>query len=429
MIVKNPSHRPNVIERPRLLKKLEHVAEHKVTLISAPPGYGKTTLAAQFARHSVHPVAWHTVEERDRDVPNLHRQSLAALAQIDSSIKPFALPTVLSPGELAAQIADYLRAISTHEIIYILDDVQHLGGSLAAEMWLSTFVTLVPPNCHLILIGRTLPDLPLADIIARGELLTVSQEDLRLTPDEVDRLAAQVVDTKIRRARLHDLEQRLEGWPAGIVLAFYPLPLEVEQAILKGRGGPESLFDALAAPMLKSQPPDLRDFLLASSTLSRATPELCNRALQLTNSAELLDAVHTRNLFVSRTADGLVYHTLFRAFLQEQLKTTDHNMFVQLHRRAAEYFESVDESDEAFKHYLDAELPGGAAAVADRAAAAYFIEGKVETLLRWAARLAQTGEQSPNLLYRCAIVHGDRYEYAEAEQKLNDAEAVYSAQR
>jgi LuxR family maltose regulon positive regulatory protein len=233
--------------------------------------------------------------------------------------------------------------------------------------------------------------------------------------------------TVTKRRRFRDLEQRLEGWPAGIVLTFYPLPDEVEQAILKGQGGPEALFNALATPIMKSQPPEIRDFLLTSSTLSRVTPDVCDRALGLPNSAELLDAVQARNLFVSRTASGLVYHTLFRTFLQDQLKATEHNTFVSLHRRAAGYFETIDESDEAFKHYLEAGLPGPAAAVADRAATTYFIEGKVETLLSWAARLAQTAHQSPNLLYRCAIVHGNRFEYGEAEQKLNAAAAVFNA--
>src|SRR5215813_1665549 len=122
----NPLHRsPGLIERPRLLAKLRDVLQYKLTLVSAPPGYGKTTITAQFAHQAPSTVAWHTVEERERDIPNLYAHCLGALSQVDPKIESLSLRSGLAPSELAALVADHLRDNVSGEIIYVMDDVQH----------------------------------------------------------------------------------------------------------------------------------------------------------------------------------------------------------------------------------------------------------------------------------------------------------------
>src|SRR5689334_19452866 len=134
----------STIDRPRLLEKLQGVRDHKLTLISAPPGYGKTTLAAQFARQSPHPVAWHTIEERERDVPNLYARAKAVLEAVIQEMAALPPASGYTPGELAGFIAEHLREKVQGDLIYILDDVQHLTGSPPAETWLRTLVSLLP---------------------------------------------------------------------------------------------------------------------------------------------------------------------------------------------------------------------------------------------------------------------------------------------
>ena len=418
-----------VIDRPRLLSKLQGALEHKLTLISAPPGYGKTTLVAQFARQSPYPVAWHTIEERERDIPNLYNQSLAVLEQVAPGIKELAPPYGYATTELAALIADYLREKLPGDVIYILDDVHRLAGAPAAEAWLRALVALVPASCHLILLSRILPDLPLIEMIARREVLAIGQEELRFTSQEIYDLGNELLGAPPSPERTLEVAVRLEGWPAGTVLAFLPLPPDLERAILSGGEGPEALFDALAASMLEAQPSDIRDFLLASSTLSRITPVLCASVLELPNSVERLAEAQIRNLFLSRASGGLVYHTLFRNFLQRRLKVTDPNLFASLHIKAARWFMENDQVDEAFDHYLAAGLDEQAAAIAERISRAYFAQGKVETLLNWGAKLGRVRAQVPRVLHRCAIIHTDRYEYAEAETELDEAEAAFAARQ
>ncbi len=420
-------HTPGAIERSALLAQLSGALEHKLTVISAPTGYGKTTVVSQFAQQVPYPVVWHTVEPRERDVPNLYAHALAAIEQVTPDLQPIPETQNYAPGELAAFVADYLRDATESEILYVLDDVHHLAGSPAAEAWLHQLIALLPYNCHMILISRTVPRLPYAEMLARGEVLAIGQYELRFSVEEAAHLAQRMSGRELPQADIHTLVEWLEGWPAGIVLALQPLPPDLEQAMLGG-GGPEALFETLAVSMLNAQPPALRDFLLASSTLRRLTPELCASALGLRNSAHWLAEAQMRNLFLSRIAGGLVYHSLFRTFLQDQLRQQEPQRFADLHARAARWLEEQGDLEEAFEHYIAAAMPERAAALAERVAGAYFSQGRLETLLEWNARLAETDVPHPRLRYTCARILIDRYEYERAAAELDAAEEVFRAQ-
>jgi LuxR family maltose regulon positive regulatory protein len=420
-------HVSGVISRPRLLAKLQFALEHKLTLICAPPGYGKTTTAAQFAIQSPEAIAWHALEERERDLPNLYNQSLLALEPVAPGIRTLAPMPGFFPSELATLVTDYLRNNTSRRIVYILDDIQLISGSPAAEVWLQTFVERMPANCHLILIGRVLPNLPLTEMIARGEVLALGQEQLRFTPAEIYELAHVTSSTALSMAEAEDLAERLEGWPAGIVLALHPLPHDLEHLILHEGTGPEALFNSLAGSMLDAQPPGLRDFLLSSSTLLRMTPELCSTVLQISDSSHWLAEAQQRGLFLSKVSGGLVYHRLFRNFLQQQLKNDNPRLFLNFHTRAARWFEEHNWIDWSFEHYMAAGLIERAAKISDKVAHMYFSQGKVETLLEWRSGLGQVGIFAPSLLYNCACVHTDRYNYDEAEKALDEAHRGFLA--
>ncbi|HML20738.1 MAG TPA: tetratricopeptide repeat protein [Aggregatilinea sp.] len=429
-ILQRAAHIPHfsgVIQRPVLLERLQAVGDHKLTLVCAPPGYGKSTIVAQFAYQSSYVAAWQTIEERDRDVPNLYRQSLAALETVAAGIQDLpADPVGYTPGELSGLIADYVRNAVTDDFVYVLDDIQYLAGAPGAETWLRAMVSMMPANCHMVLIGRILPDLPLTEMIARREVLALGQEQLKFTPTEIDSLAREVLGLSPSPAEVYDLASRLEGWPAGVFLALRPLPADLEHAMLNGGEGPEGLFDALASLMLRAQPPALRDFLLASSTLERLTPDLCTAALGLRDSTHWISEVQSRNLFISRVANGLTYHRLFRTLLQRQLKETNPNLYYDLHARAARWFEDNNRIDEAFEHYLNAGLYKRAVMIAEQVSRSYFTQGKVETLLTWQNAIAKTGVVTPRLAYACALIHTDRYAYQLAEAELDQAETGFT---
>ncbi|HLZ81401.1 MAG TPA: tetratricopeptide repeat protein, partial [Ktedonobacteraceae bacterium] len=413
---------PRIIARPRLLAKLQAALQYRLTLISAPPGYGKTTLAAQFVLNISYPTAWHTIEERDRDLPILHSTALDALSYIAPEIKSLASSQGYTPTENVALISDYLRDNVADDFLYIVDDVHLLTGSPAAESWLQALVTLMPGNCHLILISRSLPSLPLAEMIGRGQVQAIGETDLSLTLDEVRELGKLNVDQIMSEVEIENLFNRLAGWPAGTVLAIQPLPTEIARASLSGGEGPEALFDALATAMLAAQPPRIRDFLLTSSTLSRLNPEALSAAFGITKVANLLAEIQSRNLFVVHAPGGMFYHLLLRRFLQKQLKETDPGQFALLHSQAAAWYEAQDQLDSALDHYLIAEQLAQASEIAARTAHACFAQGKWETLLKWNSRLRDVGASIPSLLYCCALIYSDRYDYEAAQRCLSEAE-------
>lgn len=414
-----------LIDRPRLLNKLQKALEHKLTLISAPPGYGKTTLAAQLARQSPYPVVWHTLDESQRDLPVLYQRALSLLESVAPGIQSLPPPYGYPASELAGLIIAYLRDHLDGDFIYIIDDVQLLAGSAPVETWLRTLVGNIPTACHLILLSRILPDLPLTEMISRREVLAIGQEELRLTVPEIHNLGREMLGSPMADSKAQELVKRLEGWPAGTVLALHPLPPDMERAMLREGVGPEALFDGLADSMLNALNPGLRDFLLASSTLTRLTPEICKSCLELTESTFWLSEILSRNLFLTRTTGGFVYHSLFRTFLQRQLKEADPQRFISLHTRAGHWFEQQDLIPEAFDHYIAAERLDQAVTISERVAEVYFTQGKAETLLSWGNKLQQVGTRVPRLSRACAKIFFDRYEYESVEIKLKDAEAGF----
>lgn len=419
---------PAVVERTRLLQKLEGVLQHKITLLCAPPGYGKTTLAAQFVRTLNCPVTWHAIEEQERDVPNLHTKCLAALDGIVPGVESLEFTRAKSVTEQATALANHLRGSIKKDIVYVFDDVQYLSGSSAAEVWLRTFATQVPSNCHLILISRTLPDLPLTELIAKREVLAIGQDVLRFTTDEVSRLAQTVFGLSLAEAQIEKMVGRLEGWAAGIVLALQPLPLELAESMLSGGSGPEALFDALADLMLNAQPPGLRDFLFISSTLTRITPELATSILELPNAAEWMAEALNRNLFLTRVSGGLVYHRLFRDFLQRRLAVQNPNLFNTLHVKAARWYEQNYMIDDAFEHYIIAGLAEPANELINQVAQTYYVQGRMELLLHWNEQLAEHNLANANLSYVCSAILIDRYDYDRAEIEIEKAEQLFAEQ-
>ncbi|MBI5669076.1 MAG: tetratricopeptide repeat protein [Chloroflexi bacterium] len=415
------------VQRDRLLRELTAAFAHKITLICAPPGYGKTTLVVDFTRQSQRPYAWHTIEERQRDLPNLFAQSLTALEQVAPGIGQFRALSGYTPRELAAVVTNYLRDTVREPFIYVLDDVHYLTGSPAAEAWLQALVALLPLNCHLILISRALPNLPITEMVARREVTAIGEQQLRFTPDEIASLA-DLFGSQLPPQRLNELYQSLEGWPAGTVLAFQPLPPEIEQVALNGGKGPEALFDALATGVVQVQSPTLRNFLLESSTLSHITPELCESVLEIPNSADRFAEALSQHTFLTQVPGGVIYHRLFRQFLQRQLSSQNPGRFTSLHLKAAWWFEQNDQIEDAVDHYISAGQHGLAIVLCERVASAYYAQGKVETLLGWKEYFEHMPVEAPKLFLMCAKIHTDRYDYETAATELHYAEQGFAAQ-
>jgi ATP/maltotriose-dependent transcriptional regulator MalT/two-component SAPR family response regulator len=418
---------PLLIERPRLLDTLNRAIRLKLTLVIAPPGYGKTTLVSQFIQTTTTPIAWQTLEKWDQDVPTLFKHSLKALSDAGVEISTPNPIDKKTAGELAILITDYLRDKVTTDFIYIIDDVHNLIESPDAEIWLRAFMATMPPVCHLILIGRSFPALSLTELVNHRELISIGKEQLKFSFDEV-RLLAEKVEPKLSTLQIDKIFARMLGWPAGSVLALQPLPVDIEAILFDGQQAPEALFNVLADQLFQAQSFTLQKFLLSSSTLSRMTPALCQEALGLTNSLEYLIEALDHNLFISEVTGGFIYHSLFREFLQHKFQTSNLAQFTLYHANTGKWFEAENRLDEAFEHYVLAKYWKEAANIAELVAQEYMAQGKIETLLQWENELSHTNTQSPRLLFTCAMIYRDRYEYELAASYLEAAAAGFESQ-
>lgn len=416
---------PNTLARQDLFDLLDAYAGYRVVLVTAPPGYGKTTLIADFLRQRGVPAAWHTLDDRDRDLPGLYQNVLRAL-------RPFALTEALSDGptptpkECAEGISGLLREHIRGHFFLVLDDLQTAVGSVQVEAWLKHLVELLPPHIHLALISRTLPDLPIAELIARRAVLAIGHKQLRFSADEAAALA-QRVGSIISADQIAQRTQQLEGWPAGVAIALQPLPEEVERSLLQGQYGPEALFNSLAALLMVRQPPVLRDFLTSSAVLRRMTPELCRKVLGYVDGDALLHQVQSRGLFITQVGGGFSYHRLFRDFLQDELRRINPQRYAALHQSAAEWFAAHGDLELAFEHHLAAGQVERALALVRGAHMALYTQGHIETLLKWRALLEDDARHVPELVYKCALIHTDRYRFDDAEAELMMAGEGFAA--
>ncbi len=409
----------DVILRDRLIQKIELAQDHKVTLISAPPGYGKTTLASQFA-YATDNVVWHTVEERERDFPTFIAECIRALQTLIPDIDLVLNQGHLEPEETAALLANALRASVKNHLFIILDDIHLLHNATQCETWLRAFTTNLPPKCHLILLSRSIPKLPIAEMVARREVLAIGQEELRFTQEEIVELSKVAFNNPQPLSTIQSLMERLEGWPAGIILALQPLPAPISQAFLSSEDGPEALFDILAGMMLDAQPPPQQDFLFASSTFDRFTPPLITQVLGIQNTAYYTSTALVKNLFLTRVGGKLMYHNLFRNFLQRTIAKRNPELFQTMHLKAGRWFSQNDQLEDAFEHFLTAQQPEEAALAIETALSTYYTQGKFEVLLRWYHALREHDIHNANLAYVAATIYITQSNFEQALTALDE---------
>ena len=350
-----------LVHRAALLDALSAGRRRKLTLLSAPAGWGKTTLLAQWALGAGEDqrFGWLSLDPSDNDPVWFWMYVVAALQKISPGVGIRALE-LLAMGADPVQVVlpTLLNDLDTiaSPMVLILDDY-HLVVSRAVHEQLAFFISRLPANLHLVLATRSDPMLPLARLRASGELAEMRTDDLRFGAIEADHLLNDVLGLDLAHEDIQLLHRRTEGWAAGLYLAALSLAGRADTAafIRTFAGDNRHIVDYLMAEVLDGQPPHLRSFLLRTSVLGRLSGPLCDAMLQTSGSASVLEKIERENLFVvplDMSRHWYRYHQLFGELLRTELRRSEPDLVADLHRRAATWFETEGLIDEAVRHLV-----------------------------------------------------------------------------
>jgi len=376
-----------------------------LTLVSAPAGYGKTSLLIDFSHDAPFPVCWLSLDPADDDLRTLTGYLVAAVRRLFPQFGEVTQRTLSGEGIHSTRLARALAGAMVQDMldhvpdffVLVLDDYHVIDENREINELLTTFLTYRPENCHVILASRMAPaGLPVIQLAARSQIAGVGPADLAFTPQEVQKLLAQAHDIRLSPTQAEELIAHSEGWITGILLSTEALWRGMRDILAQAHGtvkaqaqfqqGP--VYTYLAEQVFHAQPVELRDFLLASSTLQEMNEPLCREALGLANAAQALQEIERRGAFITLVMDDDTgmwyrYHHLFHDFLQNRLRQQAPGRFQQLHRQAADWFLAHQEWERAVAHRLTAGDLRAAAQAMDAALTDLTESGRVGTLLAW----------------------------------------------
>jgi ATP/maltotriose-dependent transcriptional regulator MalT len=403
-----PKWRSGLVSRPRLVEQLHRGAERKLTLVTAPAGFGKTTLLAEWLAATPAGEAsagWVSLDQGDNDPGLFWAYVIAALQRVRPGIGANALALLESarPPAIESVLATLINDIAEdgHDIALVLDDVHVIDAQPIHEA-IAFFVDHLPPNLLLVLASRSDPVLPLSRLRARGELTELRAADLRFRPDEAAAFLNEMMGLDLSAGDVTALEARTEGWIAGLQLAALSMRgrADVSDFIAAFAGDDRYIVDYLVEEVLQRQPETMRDFLLQTSILERLSGPLCDAVTGRDDSRMVLERLERGNLFLvplDSRRHWYRYHHLFADVLRAHLGEELPDQPAALHRRASEWYEQTGSPADAIRHAFAAGDFGRAANLVELTATAMRRSRQEATLLGWLRML-------PDEVFQCRPV-------------------------
>lgn len=381
------------VARDRLTNRLNAAIRSPLTVVSAPAGFGKTTLVGTWlasAAANGSSVAWLSLDDRDNDPALFWTYFVTALRAVVPGLGEAALPLFASPAAAAsAALPALLNEIETlpRDLVLALDDY-HVIESPEVHEGMAFLLEHHPPQLHLVIVTRVDPPLRLAKPRARGQLIEVRANELRFTPDEAASYLNDAMRLQLSDDDVAALEGRTEGWIAALQLAALSLQGRTDaSAFIAGFAGDDHyIVDYLAEEVLSRQPADIRDFLLETSILERLTGRLCDAVTGRTEGSATLRALERANLFLVPLDDQrrwYRYHHLFADVLQAHLLDERPDAVAELHHHASVWFEANDDTLSSISHALAGSDNGRAADLMELAMPKMRRERREADLSRW----------------------------------------------
>jgi LuxR family maltose regulon positive regulatory protein len=448
-----PIRRPDLILRPRLMRRLDKVVECKLALVSAPAGFGKTTLVSMWAEGSSLPVAWLTLDDQDNDPILLLKYLSAAVGSVKPELGE-TLSRLIETSRRPAMdvlLTQWINAleVSDERLVLVLDDF-HILRDPAIHHIFEYLLDHLPAKLHLVIATRVDPPLPVSRLRAEGALIELRAADLRFSEQEAEAFLHECMRIQLDQDDVTLLNARTEGWIAGLQMAAVSMRAreDVPSFLQAFMGSDRYILDYLVEEVLQRQPEYVQTFLLRTSILDRLCGPLCDALLTVGEPGAISDvdndAVQTGSTYHSSSSQATLeyldrgnlfivpldnqrqwyrYHNLFADLLRHRLTQAEADLIPGLHSRVARWFEAQGMTAKAIEHALAAGDDGWAADLVESAVEATMLRSEFATLLRWVGDLPESQVLSrPRLgVYQALamLLSGESLEVAES--RLDEA--------
>ena len=430
-----PATRARLVPRPRLWQRLAEALtrEHSLIVISAPAGFGKTTLLSEWLQHLALPIAWLSLDPADNDVARF----LAYVSTALQKIHPEAGQTMAVALHAASRpdTESWLTALvneisnSAQAGVLVLDDY-HVIDAPAVHAALAFLVDHLPAQLHLVIAGRTDPPLSLARLRARDQLIELRAADLSFTPIESAAFLNEIMRLNLTQADIAALAERTEGWIAGLQMAALSLQGREDRSefVRAFTGSHRFVLDYLIEEVLERQSADMQNFLLRTSILDRMTAALCEALTGRADSQAVLQQLEQANLFIVPLDDErrwYRYHHLFADLLRSRLIQTQPDLVPMLQRRASTWYAQHDLIAEAMTAAVAAGDVDQVARLAEENVIALMDHGELLKLVGWMNAVpVEVRRTRPWLCVAHAWAAVYTGQMAEVEPCLQEAERV-----
>jgi len=442
-----PRLQPSLVSRPHLIDKLNQGLQQsrKLTLVSAPAGFGKTTLVTAWGTGIMEPGAipssanlnpqlcWLSLDEGDNDLTRFLTYFVAALQTIDCNFGQGILAALQHSGMVNTEVVltNLINEIAVFpdDVVLILDDY-HVIDSPPIDQALTFILDHLPPQMHLIVASRIDPSWPLSRLRANGQMTEIRVNDLRFSPDEAAAFLNQVMRFDLSAQDVAALGARTEGWIAGLQLAALSVQGsdDVQAFVRSFTGSNRYILDYLGEEVLQQRPQGTRDFLLHTSVLDRLSAPLCDAVTDRNDSQAILESLEQANLFIVPLDDDrrwYRYHHLFTDLLRYRLLLKETSIIPTLHRRASKWYEQNGFIATAIEHTIAADDVDRATRLIEEHYRPALRRGEVSAVLGWLESIPDDrvhSDPSLSVGYAWALFLSGQMDAIEA--RLRDAETI-----
>jgi LuxR family maltose regulon positive regulatory protein len=426
------------VEREDLRALLDRALCKKLVLLGAPIGSGKTTLLSQWYAHATpaRAVAWLSLDEHDNEPVRFFSYLASA---VRSTVEDFSAYIASGPHDRADLPLEHVTAVFLEslgaieeELVIVLDDFQWVSDPSI----LRAFTSLLHrsgANVHWLIAGRQSPELALSQLRLQDQLLIVGNSELNFSGAEIAQLSCKLYGASLSAEDADYIRVRTEGWIAGVKLALLSAsdPANAGEALKRFAGSHCEVADYLVNAVLRDQPPEVRDFLVASSIVDRMNGDLCNSLLGVSNAQALLESLEKSQLFTQALDSHhqwYRYHVLFLDFLRSRLNREAPERVAHLHSAASRWFAEHQMTEEALQHAYAGGDQRWCVELTARCAHAWLRDGEIDDVLRWTQRLSRDEILRHNDIgtaYITSLILSRRF--AEAAAALRDAPKPASA--